>query len=78
VVRILVEGDQPIYTAARFKLDRDHWLVRGQEIPVLIDPESPATSRSTGISAVDRRAGGPPTTPRWSTRSTPTDAWSLR
>jgi len=41
-VRILVEGDQPIYTAARFKLDRDHWLVRGQEIPVLIDPESPA------------------------------------
>jgi hypothetical protein len=40
-VRILVAGDAPIYTAARFKLDRDHWLVRGQEISVKIDPAAP-------------------------------------
>jgi hypothetical protein len=40
-VRILVEGSPPIFSAARFKLDPDHWLVRGQEIPVMIDPAQP-------------------------------------
>jgi hypothetical protein len=40
-VRILVEGPSPIYTAAKFKLDRDHWLVRGEEVPVNVDPEAP-------------------------------------
>jgi hypothetical protein len=41
VMRILVEGDPPIYTAARFKFDHGHWPVRGMELPVTIDPNSP-------------------------------------
>lgn len=41
-VRILIEDAEPqIYTAAKFKLDPDHWLVRGMTIPVSIDPDKP-------------------------------------
>jgi hypothetical protein len=42
MVRIYVEdASPPIYTAARFKLDRDHWLVAGMKIPVMIDQATP-------------------------------------
>jgi hypothetical protein len=42
-VRILIDtaSDDPIYVAASFKLDRDHWLVRGMTVPVKIDPADP-------------------------------------
>jgi hypothetical protein len=41
-VRILIEREPaPIYATRDFKLDRDHWLVRGQEVPVMIDPDDP-------------------------------------
>lgn len=41
-VRILIEDATPqIYTAGKFKLDPDHWLVRGMTIPVSIDREKP-------------------------------------
>jgi hypothetical protein len=41
-VRILIETEPaPIYVAGRFKLDRDHWPVRGMELPVTIDPAKP-------------------------------------
>jgi hypothetical protein len=41
-VRILIdEGSAPIYVARRFRLDEDHWLVPGMEVPVKIDPERP-------------------------------------
>jgi hypothetical protein len=43
-VRILVgEGADQIYTlGGRHKRDKDHWLVRGMEVPVSIDPAHPA------------------------------------
>ena len=41
-VRIVVETDSdPIYAANRFKLDKDHWLLPGQEIEVTLDPKHP-------------------------------------
>jgi hypothetical protein len=41
-VRILIgSGPEQIYTAGSFKLDHDHWLVPGMEIPVLIDRAAP-------------------------------------
>jgi hypothetical protein len=40
-LRILVEGDPSIYAAAKFKFDPDHWPVRGMELPIVIDPDSP-------------------------------------
>ena len=41
-VRIVVETESdPIYAANRFKLDKDHWLVPGQEIEVSLDPKHP-------------------------------------
>jgi hypothetical protein len=42
-VRILVgEGPDRIYTnGGRHKRDKEHWLVRGMEVPVSIDPANP-------------------------------------
>lgn len=41
-VRILIDTEPaPIYVARGFKLDRDHWPVRGMELPVTIDPAKP-------------------------------------
>jgi hypothetical protein len=41
-VRIVVEtGSDPIRAANQFKLDKDHWLVPGQEIQVSLDPNHP-------------------------------------
>jgi hypothetical protein len=41
-VRILIEdGSEPIYVSRRFRLDEDHWLVPGMEVPVKIDLERP-------------------------------------
>ena len=42
MVRILIDTKpDPIYVGRRFKLDRDHWPVRGMELPVTIDPADP-------------------------------------
>ena len=41
-IRIAIDyATPPIYTAAAFKLERDHWLVRGMSVPVMIDPAYP-------------------------------------
>jgi hypothetical protein len=41
-VRILVDAKPaPIYVANSFKLDREHWPVRGMQLPVSIDPAKP-------------------------------------
>ena len=41
-VRILLDIDsKPIYVARRFLLDEDHWLARGMQIPIAIDPAQP-------------------------------------
>ena len=41
-VRILIdEGSEPMYVARRFRLDEDHWLVAGMEVPVKVDPARP-------------------------------------
>src|SRR3954454_25045075 len=41
-VRVLIgSGPDQIYTSRGFKLDRDHWVVRGMEIPVEIDRSKP-------------------------------------
>lgn len=43
-VRILIDADRdPIYVARDFKLDRDHWLVPGMQVPVMVDPSHPET-----------------------------------
>ena len=55
-VRILIdEGPEPIYVARRFRLDEDHWLVRGMEVPVKIAPERPGEFGALGGQLV----GGP-------------------
>jgi hypothetical protein len=41
VVRILIDGDPPIYVARGFELDRDHWPVVGMQLPVSIDSADP-------------------------------------
>jgi hypothetical protein len=42
-LRILVDAQPaPIYTVRGFKLDRDHWPVRGMHLPVTIDPSDPS------------------------------------
>jgi hypothetical protein len=41
LVRILTDGPSPLLAAGRFKLDRDHWVVRGMRLPVAIDPAAP-------------------------------------
>lgn len=41
-VRILIDAQpDPIYVARDVKLDRDHWLVPGMQLPVSIDPAHP-------------------------------------
>ena len=41
-VRILIDAEpDPIYVARDLKLDRDHWLVPGMQLPVMIDPAHP-------------------------------------
>ncbi|MDX6581596.1 MAG: hypothetical protein QOI10_780, partial [Solirubrobacterales bacterium] len=42
-VRILVEvgSGQSVQATASFKLDREHWLVTGMEVPVAINPADP-------------------------------------
>jgi hypothetical protein len=41
-VRILIDTKPAAtYVARSFKLDRDHWPIRGMELPVLIDPAKP-------------------------------------
>src|SRR4051812_23125031 len=41
-VRIVVQtGSEPIHATNQFKLDKDHWLVPGQEIQVSLDPKHP-------------------------------------
>ena len=43
-VRILIDAERdPIYVARDFKLDRDHWLVPGMQVPVMVDPSHPET-----------------------------------
>jgi hypothetical protein len=37
-VGVLVNG---AYAVRRFRLDRDHWLVRGMDIPVVVDSDNP-------------------------------------
>jgi hypothetical protein len=45
-VRILIdEESEPIYVARRFRLDPDHWLVTGTDVPVQIDPGRFGSSR---------------------------------
>jgi len=42
MVRILIDAEpDPIYVARSFQLDKDHWPVRGMELPVTIDPADP-------------------------------------
>lgn len=42
LVRILIDSESPpIYAARSFKLDRNHWPVRGMQLPVMIDPARP-------------------------------------
>jgi hypothetical protein len=41
IVRVLVSEPQPVYTARELKLDEDHWLVPGMEVPLEIDPARP-------------------------------------
>jgi hypothetical protein len=43
VVRILIDAEAPIYVARGFELDRDHWPVRGMQLPVTIDPADPGS-----------------------------------
>jgi hypothetical protein len=57
-VRILIdEGPEPIYVARRFRLDEDHWLVRGMEVPVKIDPERPGEFEIdwAGVPSIEER-----------------------
>jgi hypothetical protein len=43
-VRIVVEAAQPPIQASKdFRLDRDHWLVTGMTIPVILDPSRPSS-----------------------------------
>lgn len=42
MVRILIDDPSgPIYVGREFKLDEDHWLVPGMEVPVSVDPGDP-------------------------------------
>ena len=57
-VRILIdEGSEPIYVARTFRLDEDHWLVPGMEIPVKIDPARPSEFEIdwAGVPSIEER-----------------------
>jgi hypothetical protein len=59
IVRILIETkSDSIYVWGRFKLDRDHWPVCGQELPVTIDPAHPKTFeiRWDEVPSIEERA----------------------
>lgn len=45
-VRIAIDyATPPIYTMSTFRLEREHWLVRGMSVPVMIDPAHPEEFR---------------------------------
>jgi hypothetical protein len=59
LVRILIETKpEPIYVAGRFRLDKDHWPVRGMKLPVTIDPADPGSFevRWDEVASIEERA----------------------
>src|SRR4051812_9227979 len=64
LVHVLVDAQPPIYVANRFFLDRDHWPVRGMQLPIAIDPAAPENFeiRWEQVPSIEQRAAaGDPT-----------------
>src|SRR5262245_10030891 len=60
-VPVVILCDQltpPIYVEAGLRLGTDHWLVRGQRIPVSIDPAKPQKFEIdwSGVPGIEQRA----------------------